>query len=58
LYNERWGIPASIDDRVWMMERGMIKKDEELLTKYYSAKAYAKQMFIESMKGVDGFQAP
>ena len=40
------------------MERGMIKKDEELLTKYYSAKAYAKQMFIESMKGVDGFQAP
>jgi len=53
--SDRWGVPPSIDDRVWMMERGFIERDERLLDKYYSAKRNAKQMFIQSMKDVDGF---
>jgi len=38
-----------------MMEQGIIPRNERLLDKYYSAKRNAKQMFIQSMKDVDGF---
>jgi len=38
--SDRWGAPPSTDDRIWMMERGFIERDERLLDKYYSAKAY------------------
>jgi len=51
----KWGIEPSLEDKIWLMEQGIMPKNKDLMNKYYSAKAYAKQQFLNSMKGVSGF---
>ena len=55
--DNNFGIPPSIEDRVWLMENGYIAKDEKLIAKYHSAKRFARQTFLEEMKEVDGFRS-
>ena len=54
----RWGCPPSTADKVWMMEEGLIPRDEKLIERYYHQKKLARQSFYEEMKDVDGFTSP
>ena len=46
----RWGIPASLADKVWLMENGHLPRDEALIDKYKHQKYLATLAFYEQME--------
>ena len=52
---EPWGMPPNTDETVWLMEQGIVTRDEELIARYYHAKWAAarqqRQWIRDSLKG-------